>query len=192
MQFLGLPGNIIRNSTVATRLLAPIDRKVLQHRDTVLRWRRAMRNGLSAKQAAQAVNVPLSTLYRWRGRPELPSRRRHRLRRPQERLGHRERVRRDFPAWGRGKITAILRREGHDISAATVGRLIRDMVAHLRMAPVSTFVRGNRRQRRTHRPHAVRISGPLMAHRPGPGGAGRHPHRNPLSRRLGRQALHRG
>ena len=170
MQVLGLPGNVIRNSTVATRLLAPADRKTLQRRDTVFRWRQAMRNGLSAKQAAQAVNVPLSTLYRWRRRPELLSRRPHRLPRPSERIEVRERIRRlrrDFPAWGRGKITAILRREGHDISAATVGRLIRDMVAHGRMAPVSAFVRGSRRQRRTHRPHAVHVSGPLMARRPG-------------------------
>ena len=87
-------------------------------------------------------------------RPELLSRCPHRLRRPQERIGVRERIRR-------------LRREGHDISAATVGRLIRDMVAHVPMAPVSTFVRVSRRQRRTHRPHAVRISGPLMTRRPG-------------------------
>ena len=170
MQVLGLPGKAVRNSTVATRLLAPNDCEALQRRDTVRRWRQAMRDGLIAKQAAQAVNVPLSTLYRWERRPELLSRRPHRLRRPPERLEVRERIRRirrDFPAWGRGKITAILRREGHNISAATVGRLIRDMVAHGRMAPVSAFTQGSRRQRRTHRPHAVRIRGPLMARRPG-------------------------
>ena len=36
MQVLGLPGYAVRISTVATRLLAPANRKNLQSRDTVL------------------------------------------------------------------------------------------------------------------------------------------------------------
>ena len=163
MQVLGLPGNVIRNSTVATRLLAPVDRKTLQRRDTVIRWRQAMRNGLSAKQAARAVNIPLSTLYRWRRRPELLSRCPHRL-----------------------------RREGHDTSAATVGRLIRDMVAHGRMGP-GQRLRPGQPKAKARAPtacgaHLRTPDGPQA----GPGGAGRHPHRKTLPRRQGRQALHSG
>ena len=69
-----------------------------------------MPNGLSAKQAALAVNVPLSTLYRWRRGSELLSRRPHRLRRPQERIGVRERIRRlhQYPGSSERQAHALL------------------------------------------------------------------------------------
>src|SRR4029079_4439077 len=51
--------------------------------DAVTRWRRAIGDGLTAKQAAQAVGVPRSTLYRWENDPQPKSRRPHKLRKPQ-------------------------------------------------------------------------------------------------------------
>ena len=61
MRVLGLPGNAVRNSIVATRPLAPADLKALQRRDAVLLWRQAMRNGPSAKQAAKRSTFPFQT-----------------------------------------------------------------------------------------------------------------------------------
>ena len=67
MQVRGLPRQIIRNGGAASRLLAAKTPNIEaeRRRDAVARWRRAMSDGLSAEQAAQAVGAPRSTLYRW-------------------------------------------------------------------------------------------------------------------------------
>ena len=170
MQVFGLPRRVIRNGVDATRLLSSADAGTRGRMDQVRRWRQARRDGLTADRAARAVGVPLSTLRRWEKRPQLLSRRPHTARRPRLRRGIEGRVRelrKRFPAWGRGKIASVLRREGHDISDATVGRVIRDLVGRGRMAPVSAFTAQSRRSRRTRRPHAVRIPRALRAERPG-------------------------
>ena len=170
MQVFGLPRHVIRNAKTASRLLTPPDAGTRQRLDAVRRWRQAMENGLGAGEAANAVGVPRATLYRWEKRPVRLSTRPHAVRRPKAQPEVRRRIRelrRDFPAWGRGKIAAILRREGHAVSDATVGRLIHELVGRGQMAPVSAFTRESRRPRRTRRPHAERVSGPLRARRPG-------------------------
>ncbi|MCY3879203.1 MAG: integrase core domain-containing protein [Rhodobacteraceae bacterium] len=129
-----------------------------------------MSNGLSSLDAARAVNVPCATLYRWMKSPALLPTRPRRFRRAQPREAVRQRIRdprREFPARGRGKISAILRREGHGISGATVGRLLRDMVRRGSIAPVSAFTGSSGRRRRVRRPHAVRVTAPLRAGVPG-------------------------
>ena len=170
MQVFGLPRRVIRNGVDATRLLSSAGAGTRGRVDVVRRRRRAMRDGLTARRAAGAVGVPLSTLRRWEKRPELLSRRPRTARPPHLRRSVEGRVRelrKQFPAWGRGKIGAVLRREGHDISDSTVGRAIRDLVGRGRMAPVSAFTAQSRRSRRTRRPHAVRIPRALRAERPG-------------------------
>jgi len=82
MQVFGLPRQIIKNGRAASRLLAAQtpDIEAARRRDAVARWRRARADGLNAEQAARAVGVPRSTLYRW-GKDAAPkSRRPHRLR----------------------------------------------------------------------------------------------------------------
>ena len=177
MQVFGLPRHVIRNAARASRLLAEPDAAERMRLDAVRRWRRAMGDGLSSAQAARAVSVPRATLYRWEKRAAPLPTRPLRVRRPALRRGIEGRareLRRRFPAWGRGKIAAVLRREGIRVSGATVGRAIHDLVRRGRMAPVSAFTAHSRRRRRTRRPHAVRIpisvnllSVPLAAFRSG-------------------------
>src|SRR5579871_1826761 len=84
MQVFGLPGHLIRNARGASRLLAAQTPNIeaARRRDAVARWRNAMTQGLSSEQAARAVGVPRSTLYRWRTRPDFLSRRPRRVRQP--------------------------------------------------------------------------------------------------------------
>ncbi len=170
MQVFGLPGHVIRNAARASRILSSPGAETARRAELVRRWRRAWRDGLTVEQAARAVGVSLSKLRRWEKRPERLSTRPLRCRRPELRRGIEGRVRelrKMFPAWGRGKIAAVLRREGTAVSDATVGRAIRDLVRRGRMAPVSAFTAHSRRSRRTRRPHAVRIPRALRAERPG-------------------------
>ena len=170
MQVFGLPRYVIRNAARASRLLAGPDAAERMRLDAVRRWRRAMGDGLTSAQAARAVSVPRATLYRWEKRAAPLPTRPLRVRRPELRRGIEGRVRelrKRFPAWGRGKIAAVLRREGIRVSGATVGRAIHDLVQRGRMAPVSAFTAHSRRRRRSRRPHAVRIPRALRAERPG-------------------------
>ena len=152
MQVFGLPGQIIKNGRAASRLLAAQtpDIEAARRRDAVARWRRARADGLNAEQAARAVGVPRSTLYRW-GKDAAPrSRRPHRLRpktwTPALRQAA-ERLRQDFPMWGRAKIGPLLRAEGFEVSDATVGRILAELVARGVVQAVPTLRR---------RPHARR------------------------------------
>ena len=170
MQVFGLPGHVIRNAARASRILSEPDAETARRADLVRRWRRAQADGLAVRDAASAVGVALSTLCRWEKRPEPFSTRPLGVRPPELRRrieGRVRELRKQFPAWGRGKIAAMLQREGVRVSGATVGRVIRDLVGRGRMAPVSAFTAQSRRSRRTRRPRAVRIPRALRADRPG-------------------------
>ena len=91
--------------------------------EIVHRWRQAIRDGLTTTEAARAVHVPRATLSRWEQSPELLSRRPHRCRQGPLRATPRQRI-------------TDLRRDGHPISAATVGRGSAD-----RAAPAQTAAR---------------------------------------------------
>jgi transposase len=133
MQVFGLPGQTIRNGRAAARLLAaqPPNIEAERRRAAVARWLRARADGLNAEQAARAVGVPRSTLYRWEKDAAPKSRRPHRVRpkawTPALRQAV-ERLRQDFPMWGRAKIGPLLRAEGFGVSDATVGRLLAELV----------------------------------------------------------------
>src|SRR5579871_5265947 len=102
MQVRGLPGQVIRNGRAASRLLdaKTPDIEAARRRDAVARWRRAKANGLTADEAAHAVGVPRSTLYRWEKDATPKSRRPRRVRpktwTPALRQAV-ERLRQDFP-----------------------------------------------------------------------------------------------
>jgi putative transposase len=134
MQVRGLPRQIIRNGAAAARLLAAKTPNIEaeRRRAAVTRWRVAMANGLTAEQAAQAVGVPRSTLYRWEKDATPKSRRPRRVRQkgwtPTLRQAV-ERLRLDFPMWGRAKIGPLVRAEGFAASDATVGRILASLVA---------------------------------------------------------------
>lgn len=173
MQVFGLPGHVIRNGRAASRLLdaKTADIAAARRRDAVARWRLAMADGLSAGRAARAVGVPRATLYRWEKRAEFRSRR---PRRPRAKtwtpalVRALERLRADFPMWGRAKLGPLLRREGFGVSDATVGRIIAHLVARGVAEPVPIARRAAKTRRWTaKRHHAVRLPKGLKATEPG-------------------------
>jgi hypothetical protein len=173
MQVFGLPAHLIRNGVRASRLLAAktADIGAERRRDAVTRWRGAMRAGLTADEAARAVGVPRSTLYRWEKAPVPRSRRPHRLRRngwtPKLRAEV-ERLRLDFPMWGKQKLGPILRSQGFAVSNATVGRIIESLIARGRVPRVKDLIRkAARKTLPKKRPHAVRKPRHVSFDKPG-------------------------
>lgn len=173
MQVFGLPGHVIRNAGRASRLLAAETPTIEaeRRRDAVARWRRAMRDGLTADQAAHAVGVPRSTLYRWEAQPAPKSRRPHRMRAngwSRELRAEIERLRLDFPFWGKDKLGPLLRKAGFTVSNATVGRILKGLVERGRVTPVPDLIRKVARASASKaRPHAVRKPKDVTFERPG-------------------------
>ncbi len=173
MQVFGLPGHIIRSARGASRLLAAQTPNIeaARRRDALARWRKAMAQGLNADQAAQAVGVPRSTLYRWEERAEPASRRPRRMRqqkRPQGLAAAVERLRLDHPMWGKEKLGPILRDQGFATSNATVGRIISDLIRRGRVPSVPALIRKvAARSAAKKRPHAIRKPKDVSFHKPG-------------------------
>jgi len=162
MQVFGLPGHIIRTGKLASRIAAKSwDNEAAIRRATIARWRQARMDGLTAKQAANAVGVPLSTLYRWEKRPQPRSRRPRRMRAKTwtpALVAAVEALRLDHPMWGRAKIGPLIRREGFAVSDATIGRIIAHLVARGVVEPVPTLRRRKGRgARQWRRKHALRL-----------------------------------
>jgi putative transposase len=128
MQVRCLPRQIIRNGALAARLLAAKTPNIEaeRRRAAVARWRRAMANGPTAEQAAQAVGVARSNLYRWEKTPEPRSRRPPRPTAQvaaRSRRGGRGAPRRE-PDVGQAQDRRLLKREGEAASVSTVGRIL--------------------------------------------------------------------
>ena len=128
-RFLACPA--IRSARSASRLLAAKtpDIEAERRRDAVARWLMARAAGLTAEATARAVGASRSTLHRWRKRAAPLSRRPRRLRGPNRPAGAQaavERLRLDFPMWGKAKIGPLVRELGFAVSDATVGRILGD------------------------------------------------------------------
>ena len=173
MQVFGLPGHVIRNAGRASRVLEAKTPTIEteRRREVVSRWRRAMRDGLDAGQAARAVGVPRSTLYRWQARPAPKSRRPHRVRTnnwSRQLRAEVERLRGDFPFWGKDKLGPLLRKDGMRVSNATVGRILKHLVERGRVTPVPQLIRKvGRKCAPKARPHAIRKPKDVAFERPG-------------------------
>lgn len=110
------------------------DKEAQSRFDAICRFEEAMSKGLSSDDAARAVGVPRSTLYRWRKNKTMrldslisKSRRPKNFRKAKNRSNVAIRIqalREEFPRWGKRKITKLLKREGVDISESSVGRVI--------------------------------------------------------------------
>ena len=146
------------------------DAETARRADLVRRWRRAQADGLTVKDAAAAVGVaavdalPLGEAA---GAVLHPPARRPPAGAAAADRGPRAGAEEQFPAWGRGKIAAMLQREGIRVSGATVGRAIRGLVRRGLIAPVSAFTAFARRRRRARRPQAVQVDTLSVALRPG-------------------------
>ena len=173
MQVFGLPGHVTRNAGRASRLLGAKTPTIeeTRRRDAVARWRRAMRDGLDAGQAAHAVGVPRSTLYRWEKQPAPNSRRPHRVRANTWSPALRaevERLRLDFPFWGKDKLGPLLRKAGFVVSNATVGRILESLVERGRVTPVPELIRkAGRKSAPKARPHTIRKPKDVSFEKPG-------------------------
>ena len=171
MKVFGLQGSVYRFARVASRLTAQTSAIAAVRRDALQRFDRARRDGLTAVQATRAVGVPRSTLYRWRARIEPRSRRPHRFRSkswPSDLVRAVERLRLDFPMWGRAKIGPLVRAEGIRACDRTVGRIIAQLVQRGVVQPVPALRRRPRSHRwSARRHHAVRLPKGLKPDRPG-------------------------
>lgn len=173
MQVFGLPRHVIRNGKAASRLLAAKtpDIAAERRRDAVARWRQAMAKGLTASEAAKAVGQPRSTLYRWEKQPEPRSRRPKRARAKSwssALMAAVERLRLDYPMWGRAKIGPLVRVEGFEASDATVGRIIGHLVRRGVVQPVPALRKRSYARRWTpKRRFALRLPKDLKATEPG-------------------------
>jgi putative transposase len=173
MQIFGLPGHVIRSGRRASRLLsakAPSS-EVERRRDAVARWRCAMAQGLRVDEAAAAVGVPASTLYRWRKDAAPKSRRPHRLRKPDRPPALRaavEQLRLDNPFWGKAKIAPVLKKQGFQTSEATVGRILSDLIRRGRVHSVPSLLRKHAAKAKAKkRLHAIRKPKDVTFKKPG-------------------------
>ena len=171
MQVFGLQGAVYRGASLASRLAAQTTDIGAARREVLRRYERARRDGLSAAAAARAVGVGRASLHRWSKRLEPRSRRplRMRLKTWTSRLVRAvERLRDDFPMWGKAKLGPLLRAEGHIVSDATVGRILKSLMDRGRVQPVPTLRRRPRAQRwSARRKYAVRLPKGLRPDRPG-------------------------
>lgn len=77
-------------------------------------------------------------------------------------------LRKQYPAWGKNKLTMILRQRGLPISSSTVGRILCKLLSLGKIQPVSmTWGKLKPRKRRVFNQHAKRWRRDLRASKPG-------------------------
>jgi len=173
MQVFGLPRHVSRTGSLASRIAAKASSKEAAIRRVLVeRWRQAMREGLTAAQAAQAVGASRASLFRWEKEPQPKSRRAHRVRRPtwsSALVKAVEELRADNPMWGKRKLALLLRREGFAVSVSMTGRILRQLMDRGVVTPVPILRRkpGGRRFRIFGKRHARRLPKGLKPSRPG-------------------------
>ncbi len=173
MQVFGLPGHLIRSAGSASSLLCAKTPHIEaeRRRDAVGRWLEAPAAGLTAERAAQAVGASRSTLDRWRKRATAKSRRPKRLRGPNRPPGLAaavERLRLDFPMWGKAKIGPLVRELGFAVSDATVGRILSELIKRGRVPAVPDLWRKiGPRSAAKKRPYAMRKPAHVAFEKPG-------------------------
>ncbi len=171
MQIRGLHRAMYRGARLASRLETKARSDAVERRDAVARWQQARRDGLSAKRAAWAVAVPLSTLYRWQKRPEHHSKRPHNPRRPRRcsRLVLAvEALRKRYPMWGKDKLAPLIWRQGFHASVSMVGRILATLVGRGAVAAVPNLRRASKHAPQRHkRLYAMRLPKKMKPERPG-------------------------
>lgn len=163
MRVVGLPSSFY----YAARHLPPaLSPKAKERVRWLSCWQALRQRGLSSTEAAQTLDIPRSTLYRWQqrlraGGPaalEDKSRRPHRRRQPTwspELADAVLKLREQYPRWGKDKLVVLLRRERWTVSASMVGRILKRLKARgvLREPPRGRIAA---RKGQRPRPYAVR------------------------------------
>ena len=148
-----------------------------QRRRMLRTWQRLRSEGYSGQKAAELIDVPRSTLYRWQKREkeqgisglEDGDRRPKHARRPQWPLDLIEAVQQQrevHPGMGKEKIWKLLSREGIETSASSVGRILAYLKRRgvLREPPRNGITK---RKRRLVRPYATRKPAEYRPEKPG-------------------------
>jgi transposase InsO family protein len=117
------------------------------------------------------VGVPRANLYRWEKQPQARSRRPKRVRAKSwtpSLVMAVERLRLDYPMWGRAKIGPLVRAEGFKTSDATVGRILAHLASRGVVQKVPALRKRSHARRWTpKRRFAVRLPKNLKAEAPG-------------------------
>jgi putative transposase len=140
-------------------------------------WQRLRGEGFTAEKAAEIVQLPRSTLYRWQKRVEKQGlegledgdRRPKHVRRPQWSSELAEAVlslREAYPRMGKEKLWKLLSKAGIPTSASTIGRILTHLKARgvLREPPRNGV---SKRKRRLVRPYAIRKPKEYQVKQPG-------------------------
>ena len=137
-----------------------------------------LRHG-NARLTCRYFGISPQTFYRWWNRfdpydlrtLEDHSRRPCHVRQPQSEPGVVERIRElreRYPRWGKDKLAVLLRREGIEVSASTVGRVINRLKSKgLLVEPVNTILARRARKRRWKPRYAVRKPKGYKIQKPG-------------------------
>lgn len=174
MKVFGLEGDVYRLARLAGRQVP----EVALARFALIRRVDGLRaKGLPVHDASSALGLSRATYYRWRRQARggverlVPrSRRPHRPRRPtwsSALVEAVQRLREDFPMWGRAKLVVLLRAEGFATSESTVGRILGYLVARGAVQPVPLLRRAKATHCRVRRRHARRLPKGQVADRPG-------------------------
>lgn len=135
------------------------------------------RCGHNARLTCRYFGISPQSFYRWkrrydRGHPETLEDRSHRPRRVRQPAYTQEEVkavlkmREQYPRWGKDKLAVLLRGEGCDLSASTVGRILGYLKNRgVLKEPISNHVSAHQRQR--NRPYATRKPKDYAARLPG-------------------------
>lgn len=140
-------------------------------------WQRLRDSGVKSKKAAEILNIPRATLYRWEKRLkgsglrglEDGSRRPKRTRKPMwsvELSMEVLRLREQYPHWGKAKLVVLVEREGWQTSESTVGRILKRLKERgVLREPLRNGIRA--RKRRLARPYGVRKPKGYVVSQPG-------------------------
>jgi putative transposase len=145
-----------------------------------LRWLRAWRalieSGQSSQQAAETLHMARSTLYRWEKRLKTEGLRglEERSRRPKRcrqrqwtpELAEAIQVYREQYGWDKEKLAVLLKQDGWQTSASTVGRILARLKARgVLREPLRNGIRAYKRK--VKRPYATRKPKEYTVQRPG-------------------------
>jgi putative transposase len=174
MRIVGLPKTFYYASRNEPIELSHLAQQRLQWLKT---WQRLRREGFTAQKAAEVLQMPRSTLYRWQKRVEEQGlrgledgdRRPQHVRQPQWSPEVAEAVlslREAYPRMGKEKLRKLLSWVGMHTSVSTVGRILKQMKARgvLREPPRNGI---SKRKQRAERPHATRKPKGYKVEKPG-------------------------